>query len=193
PDLSSHIFFFSSNAPSPTHIYTLSLHDALPISYVRRLFCNRRHRVLEHAFLERAEKSSRSRELHFLRRVEPAIRRAALFHDGNGFLARQTNCQGQRAAFASRLVGWQRRHEPEHARVLQIRELSAAKFSVAPRAHRHHLSATASRHSSARRHFFLHVSFSLLHARHLSRRFKAHQIVARFRPGRFLFSSAGRR
>src|SRR6266478_5472288 len=44
-----------------------------------------------------------------------------------------------------------------------------------------------------RRHFLLHVSFSLLHARHLSRCFEAYQILTRFCPGRFLFSSAGRR
>src|SRR5438874_7508896 len=63
---------------------------AFQFAYVRRLFCNRRHRLLEHAFLERAEKSSRSRELHFLRRVEPAIRRAALFHEAMDFwLGRQ--------------------------------------------------------------------------------------------------------
>ena len=166
---------------------------AFQFAHLRCLFCSRRHRLLEHAFLERAEKFPRDRELRFLRRVEPSIRRAALFHDGNGFLAWQTNGQGQGTPFAPRLAGCQRLHEPEHAGVFQIRELSAGKFSVAARAPRHHLSATASRHSSARRHFLLHVSFSFLHARHLSRRFEADQVVARFRPGRFLFSSAGRR
>src|SRR5213593_3481848 len=155
---------------------------AFQFAYLRRLFCNGRYRLLEHSFLERAEKSSGNRELHLLRRVEPAIRRTALFHDGNGFLARQTNCQGQGTPLAARLVSRQRRHEPEHARGFQIRELSAAKFSVAAGTHRHHLSPTASRHSSACRHFFLHVSFSLLHARHLSRSPAAHEIVARFRP-----------
>src|SRR6266498_5417959 len=29
-----HIFFFFFNAPPPTEIYTLSLHDALPISFL---------------------------------------------------------------------------------------------------------------------------------------------------------------
>ncbi len=67
---------------------------AFQFAHLRRLFCSRRHRLLEHAFLERAEKFPRDRKLHFLRRVEPAIRRAALFHDGNGFLARQTNGHG---------------------------------------------------------------------------------------------------
>src|SRR2546430_6072710 len=43
----------------------------------------------------------------------------------NGFLARQTNCQGQGTPLAARLVSRQRRHEPEHARVFQIREFSA--------------------------------------------------------------------
>ncbi len=42
---------------------------------------------------ERAEKSSRHRELHFLRRVESAICRACFFHDGDGFLARPANRQ----------------------------------------------------------------------------------------------------
>src|SRR6266699_3769903 len=108
---------------------------------------------------------------------KPPIRRPALFHDGNGFLAWQTNRQGQRTPFAPRPVGWQRLHESEHARVFQIWELSPAKFSVAARAHRHHLPTAASRHSSARRHFLLHVPFSLLHARHLSRRAAADQIA----------------
>jgi hypothetical protein len=67
---------------------------AFQFAYVRRLFFNCRHRLLEHTFLERPEKSPRSCELCFLRRMESAICRAALFHDGNGFLARQTNCEG---------------------------------------------------------------------------------------------------
>ena len=166
---------------------------AFQFAHLRHLFCSRRHRLLEHAFLERAEKFPRGRKLHFLRRVESAIRGAALFHDGNGFLAWQTNCQGQGTPFAARVVGWQRLHEPEHARVFQIRELSAAKFSVAARAPRNHLSTTAFGHSSAGWHFLLHVPFSLLHARHLSRRFETDEVAARFHPGRFLFSSVGRR
>src|SRR6266478_6279538 len=55
--------------------------------------------------------------------------------------------------------------KPEHARIFQIWELSTAKFPVASRAPWYHLSAPAPRHSSARRHFLLHVSFSLLHPR----------------------------
>jgi alginate O-acetyltransferase complex protein AlgI len=54
---------------------------------------------LEHAFLERAEESPRDRELHFLRRMEPAIRGAALLYDGNGFLAWQTTWQGPGTPF----------------------------------------------------------------------------------------------
>ena len=67
------------------------------------------------------------------------------------------------------------------------------KFPMADGAHRHHLSTAASRHSSAGRYFLLHFPFSLLHARYLSRSVAAHQIAARFRARRFLFSSAGRR
>src|SRR5438876_11155105 len=63
---------------------------------------------------------------------------------------------------------------------------------MAARAHRYHLPATASRYSSARWHFLLHVSFSVLHARHLSRRFAADKITARFCPGGLFFPSAGR-
>src|SRR6266487_3891335 len=137
---------------------------ALQFVNIRRLLRSCPNAVLEYAFLECAEKFPRNRELCLLRRVEPAVCRAPLFHDGNGFLAGQTNGEGQRAAVTPRLVNWQRLHEPEHARVLQIRKLSAPKFSVAARAPRHHLSATASRYSSARRHFLLYVSFSLLHA-----------------------------
>src|SRR6266699_552182 len=109
------------------------------------------------------------------------------------FWLRQTNCEGQGSAFVSHMAGWQRLHEPEHARFFQIRKFSTAKFPVAARADRHHLSTTASRHSSARRHFLLYVSFSLLHARHLSRRFEADEVTPRFHPGGFLFSSASRR
>src|SRR5205809_310417 len=67
---------------------------ALQFTHVRRLLCSRCKHVLEHAFLERAEIFPRGRKLRFLWRMEPAICRAALFHDGNGFLARQTNCYG---------------------------------------------------------------------------------------------------
>src|SRR6267378_1842833 len=63
-------------------------------------------------------------------------------------------------SFASRVVDWKRLHEPEHARIFQIREFSVAKFPMAPRAHRYCLPTAASRHPPARRHFFLHVSFS---------------------------------
>ena len=90
---------------------------AFQFTHVRRLLCSRRERVLEHAFLECAKKSPCGRELHFLRGLEPTIRRPAFFHDSNGFLARQTNCQGERTSFAARLVGWERLHEREHARV----------------------------------------------------------------------------
>src|SRR4029453_692710 len=81
---------------------------AFQFAHLRCLFCSRRHRLLEHAFVERAEKFPRDRKLHFLRRVEPAIRGAPLLHDGNGFLAWQTNGQGQRAPFAPLVAGWQR-------------------------------------------------------------------------------------
>src|SRR5436190_9473969 len=64
---------------------------ALQLAHLRRLFCSRRHCLLEHTFLERAEKSPRQRELYFLRRVEPAVRRIAFFHHGDGFLARKTD------------------------------------------------------------------------------------------------------
>src|SRR6266581_5874058 len=166
---------------------------ALQFVNIRRLLRSCPNAVLEYAFLKCAEKFPCNRELCLLRRVEPAVCRPPLFHDGNGFLAGQTNGEGQRSAVTPRLVNWQRLHEPEHARDLQIRKLSAPKFPVVARAPRHHLSATASRYSSARRHFLLYVSFSLLHARHLSRRFEADEVAARFHPGRFLFSSAGRR
>jgi hypothetical protein len=96
----------------------LAIRMAVQFTNVRRLFCSGRHRLLEHSVLERAEKPSGDRELHFLRRMEPAIRSAALFYDGNGFLARQTNGQGHRAPFAAGLVDCQRLHESQHARVL---------------------------------------------------------------------------
>jgi hypothetical protein len=67
---------------------------AFQFAHIRNFFCSRRYRLLEHTFLERPEKPPRSCELCFLRRMESAICRAAFFYDGNGFLARQTNCEG---------------------------------------------------------------------------------------------------
>src|SRR6267378_1789197 len=127
--------------------------------------------------MDAAEKSARGRQLHFLWRVEPALRRAAFLDDGDGFLARSPNWQSERSAREEALAGGQRLHESEHARVFQIREFSAPKFPVVGRARRHHLSATPSRHSPSGRNFVLHVSFAFLYARHLSRRFATDPIA----------------
>ncbi len=71
--------------------------------------------------MDRAKKSARDRKLYFLRRVEPTVCRAPLFHYRDGFLARPANCQSQGPAFARSLAGRQCLYEPEHARVFQIR------------------------------------------------------------------------
>ena len=78
---------------------------AFQFAYVRRLFCNRRHRLLEHTILERAEKSSRGRELRLLRRLEPAIRRTALFHDGKWIFGSADELPRQRDAIRG-AAGW---------------------------------------------------------------------------------------
>ena len=91
---------------------------AFQFAHLRRFLRNRHDALLEHRALERAKKSARRRELHFLRRVEPAIRRVAFFHDGDGFLVGQTDRQSENSKITSRLVGRQRLHESEHARLL---------------------------------------------------------------------------
>src|ERR1043166_157727 len=84
-------------------------------------------------------------------------------------------------------------YEPEHARFLQVRKFSPAKFPSAGGAHWFHLSAAASRYSFARRHFLLHVPFAFLHARHLPRRIATDAIAARFRSRGLVFPAVGRR
>ena len=143
--------------------------------------------------MDRAKKSARDRELYLLRRVEPTLCRAPFFHHRDGFLAWPADCQSEGPVFATSLAGRQCLHEPKHARVFLIRKLPAAKFPMAPRPHRHHLPSATPRHPFAGRHFLLHVSFSFLHPRYLSRRPASDQITTRFRSGGFLFSSAGRR
>src|SRR5205823_4406730 len=134
-------------------------------------------------------KSPRHRQLHLLRRVESALRRTPFFHDGDGFLAGETDCKG-RGAFAPRLVGRQCVHESEHARVFQIRKFPPSKFPMAARARGHHLPTTTPRYFASGRNFILHLPFAFLHPRHLSRRFAADAIVARLHSRGFVFSTA---
>src|SRR5215204_7656624 len=67
------IFFFFFNDPATTEIYTLSLHDALPISQRRLLSDRRRGDVLQHLrdrvfvrrhFAERSEEHTSELQLH---------------------------------------------------------------------------------------------------------------------------------
>ena len=141
------------------------------------------------AFLERAQKPARGGKLHFLRGVESAFRCPPLFYDGNGFLARPR---------IARAKGHSRRVWLIASVCMNLSMLGFFKygnfllqnFQWLLGRDRHCLPTAASGHPPACRHFLLHVSFSLLHARHLSRRAPAHKIAARFRPGCFLFPTA---
>src|SRR5207249_8400489 len=103
-----------------------------------------------------------------------------------------TNWQSKRLTCKPSLAGRERVHEPEHARVLQIRKFPAPKFPMAGRAHRHHLPTAAPRHSAPGRHFVLHLPFAFLHARHLSRRFATNEIAPRLHSRGFILSAARR-
>src|SRR5437870_1446038 len=166
---------------------------AFQLAHFCRLFRNRGDALLEHRFVDAAKEPARRRELYLLRGVESALCRIALRHDGDGLLARAPDGQGARSTIEEMVAGGECLHEPEHARFLQVREFPAPEFSMGARARRTHLPAAASRHSAAGRHFVLHFSFSLLHTRHLSRRFAADAVAARFHSRRIFLSPAGRR
>src|SRR4029077_11597206 len=162
-------------------------------AHLRRFLRRRYHALLEPAWMGAAKESARLGELHFLRRLESAFCRALVYHHGDGLLAGSADRESAGSTRQEAMVGRQRLHEPEHARFFQIWKFPASEFSVAARAHRNHLSTAPPRYSSAGRHFFLHFSFSLLHARHLSRRAATDAIAARFRSRRVVFPAAGRR
>src|SRR4029450_9854448 len=140
--------------------------------------------------MDAAEKSARRGELPFLRRLEPAVRRAVVFYHGDGFLARPPDGQTERSTCQEALARRERLHESEHAWFFQIRKFSSPEFPMAARARRNHLPTTASRHSSSGRDFLLHVSFLVLHARHLSRRVAANAVTPRFHSCSFFFPAA---
>src|SRR5436190_9259806 len=102
------------------------------------------------------QKSSRGSQLHFLWRLEPALRCALVRDHRDGFLAWPSNEQGQRSTCKTSLAGCERLHESEDAGVFQIRKLSVPKFSVAARASGDHLSTAASGHFASGRNFLLH-------------------------------------
>ena len=143
--------------------------------------------------MECAEKFARRRELHFLRRLESALR-CPSFHDyRHGFLARPPDWQSQRSTLKTPVARRERLHEPQHAGVFQIWEFSPGEFPMVAGPRGRHLSTASSRHPAAGRHFLLHFPLPLLHARYLSRRPAAHEIAPRFRPRRFFFPATRRR
>src|SRR6266403_5890574 len=102
--------------------------------------------------------------------LEPALRCPLVWDHRDGFLAWSSNGQSQRSTCKTSLASRERLHESEHARVFQIRKLSARKFSVATRAIGDRLSTTAAGHSASGRNFLLHFPFTFLYPRHLSGR-----------------------
>src|SRR5437762_9650968 len=124
------------------------------------------------------QKSSRGSQLHFLWRLEPALRCALVRDHRDGFLAWPSNEHGQRSTCKTSLAGCERLHESEHAGVFQIRKLSAPKFSVAARASGDHLSTAASRHSASGWNFLLHFPFTFVYARYLSGRAATDEVFA---------------
>src|SRR5207237_9817493 len=106
---------------------------------------------------------------------------------------RSPNRQSAGSARQKAVAGRERLHESEHAWLFQIRKFLAPKFPMVGRARRNHLSTAAPRHSAPGRHFLLHISLLVLHARHLSWRAPTDAIAARFHSRGFVFSTAGRR
>ncbi len=143
-----------------------------------------------------AEKFARRSQLHFLWRLEPALRCPLVWDHRDGFLAWSSNGQSQRATCKTSLASRERLHESEHARIFQIRKLSARKFSVAARASRDHLSTAASGHPASGGNFVLHFPFPFVHARHLSGRAGAGDFLPqllhppRLKNGQFLWGLA---
>src|SRR5207302_4355524 len=154
-------------------------------------FRSRRRSLLESWRMAAPKKSARRCELHFLRRLESSVRRAAVLDHGDGFLARTSNRQSKRSARPEALAGGERLHESEHARFFQIRKFPAPKFPVARRPHWNRLSTAASRYFVAGRNFLLHLSFAFLHARTLSRRAPTHALAPRFYSRGFVFPAVG--
>src|SRR5262249_40033370 len=138
-----------------------------------------------------SQKSPRRRQLHFLRRVEPAVRGASLYHNRDGLLARTPDRKSAKPFGQEAMARGERLHEPQHARVLQIREFPASEFPMAPCPGGNNLSTAASGHSAAGWNFFLHFSFALLHPRYLPRRAQTDALVARFHSRGLVFPAAG--
>ena len=141
-----------------------------------------------------AQKSARRRELHFLRRVESAFRRASLRHDRDGFLSRPSNGQSAKTGMPRKV--WLVVSVAVNLSMLgffKYGNFLLENFQWVLARERHHLPTAASRYLSADRHFVLHLPFALLHARHLSRRDAADAIAARFRARGFVFPAARRR
>ena len=144
--------------------------------------------------MERAQESARGRELHFLWRVEPAFRRAALF-DTRRWIFISVAIMGKRT-------------EPEARKVWLVISVAVNLSMLGFFKYGNFLlenftwvlarggiayQAAASRSLSADRHLVLHLSFALLHARHLSRRDETDALAARFRARGFVFPAARRR
>lgn len=62
-----------------------------------------------------AQEPARSRELHFLRRLESSICCAAFFYHEHGFLARRPHRKSYNSEIKASVARSQRVHEPEHA------------------------------------------------------------------------------
>ena len=75
-----------------------------------------------------AEKFARRSQLHFLWRLEPAVRCALVRDHRDGFLAWPSNGQSQRSTCKTSLAGRERLHESEHARVLSNTETFCSKI-----------------------------------------------------------------
>ncbi len=91
---------------------------AFQFAHIRRLLCSRHDALLEPARLEPEEKPTGRCQLHFLWRMESAVRCAPIFDHRDGFLAGPADSQGPNPAGQETVACRQCVHESEHARLL---------------------------------------------------------------------------
>src|SRR5262249_23598087 len=84
----------------------LAAHRAVQLAHLRRFLRPCHGRLLVAPFVERAQKSPPGRKLCLLRRLEPAVRVAALRHHRARFLARRAHRRRTSAAPPSTRKAW---------------------------------------------------------------------------------------
>ena len=156
--------------------------DDLQFADLPGLF-RRRHGAPSRApvFVAPEEDQPAARILSVLRRVEPAVRGAAVDFDRGRLVGGAMDGARQGRTHAQAVDGDQRRRQHRHAWLLQIWRLPARQFRRARRVDRGSLPAARVEHRAPRRHQLLHLRDPLLHARRLSPPRQARRALPRLR------------